>query len=212
MAADAVEQAEETGVALAIDGLQFDGNVAGLLQGMAAEEVGTVVIGAEQFPVLLLGDGRKLLQVANHEQLHTAEGERAVAVLSENGINLVEQVGTHHGYFIDDNQVQTANQLDFLFSQFEVHFLVVVLGDERRKRQLEKGMDGGSAGIDGGDARGGQNHHALGRVPLQFAQESSFSCSCFSGQEQVGISKFYDLSRAFAFGIDGFGMAHVCDK
>ena len=109
-----VQQVEEGRVLLAIHGGQLDGAILRLPQGAAGEEVGRVVVTLQQQPLLILHHGGQLLQVAYHEQLHAAEGLRAVAVAAQHLVDGIEQVGPHHADFVDDQEVHTADNVDFL--------------------------------------------------------------------------------------------------
>ena len=65
--ANAVQQIEKLGIVLAIDLGQLHRHITGLLQRMTAEEIKVRIIGRKQLLVLLLDDGRQLLQVAYQE-------------------------------------------------------------------------------------------------------------------------------------------------
>ena len=71
--AHVVHQVDELRVGLTEDVGQLDGGVVGLLQRLAAKEVGCLVaVLLQQRPLLVRGHGCQLLQVAYHQQLHTA--------------------------------------------------------------------------------------------------------------------------------------------
>ena len=110
VAAHGVEEPQERVVRLSIDGLQFDGDEGRLAQGVAGKEVLGVVVARQQFAIFVLDYGRELLQIADEQQLHAAERTCGVAVATQGGVDTVEQVGAHHGDFVDDDEIETANE------------------------------------------------------------------------------------------------------
>ena len=103
--ANLVQQCDERLVLLTIDVRELDGDVVYLLQRFRAEEIWCVVVRFQHALVLRRDDGRELCQVANHQQLHAAKGLSVFTETAQNSIDGVEQVGTHHRYFVDDEQV-----------------------------------------------------------------------------------------------------------
>ena len=65
----------------------------------------------QQFPVLRLDDGRQLVQVADHQQLHPAERTLVITVSAKHVVHGVEQVCPHHTDFVDHEQVERAQEL-----------------------------------------------------------------------------------------------------
>ena len=164
--ANAVQQIEKLGIVLAIDLGQLHRHITGLLQRMTAEEIKVRIIGRKQLLVLLLDDGRQLLQVTYQEQLHSAERLVTVTVPAQHVVDGIEQIGPHHTDFVNDQQVDTTHDVDFLLAEA---ILVsglsseMGLGDEGRERQLEKGMDGDASRIHGRHTGRSQHNHTLGR-------------------------------------------------
>ena len=103
--ANLVQQRDERLVLLAIDVRELDSHVVNLLQRLRAEEIWCVVVGFQHALILGRDNGRELCQVANHQQLHAAKGLSVFTKTAQHGIDGVEQVGTHHRYFVDDEQV-----------------------------------------------------------------------------------------------------------
>ena len=149
---DTVQQVEKLGIALTINFGQLHRHITGLRQRMAAEEIEIVIIGRKQLLVLLLDNRRKLLQIAYHEQLDTAKGLMTVAVAAQDVVHGVEQVGAHHADFINDQQIETTQDVDLLLTK-----TILILGfssemrfgHKRCERQLKERMDGNTTRIHG---------------------------------------------------------------
>ena len=120
----------------------------------------------QQFPFFYFRDGGELVYVANHQQLHSAERLVVVAHSSHHGINGVEQVGAHHRYLVDDEQVDGTHYLQLVGAYLLIlcrprpdvavvgaGFIECVFRNLRTEGQLEKRVYGGASRIDGGDSR-----------------------------------------------------------
>ena len=127
---------------------QLDGDVVDLLQSLRAEEVRRVVEGLEYHFVFGRDDGCELCQVTNHEELHPAKRFAMLAETTQHGIDGIEQVRAYHRDFIDNEQVHRSDNLALLLAEVELAFH---LGPRhvRREGQLEEGMDGDAACVDG---------------------------------------------------------------
>ena len=199
-----VEEIDEGGVLLAVDGGEFDGDVGDALEGFAGEEVGG---GVDAFHVgsFDFGDhGRKLVHVANHQELDTAEGAAALAVAPQGVVDGVEEVGADHGDFIDDEELEGADDVELCFAERLVALGHLVFGDELLdvgeigvEGELEEGMDGDAAGVDGGDAGGCHDGVAFGTSGGNFAEEGGFACAGFPGEEDRNTGLFNVASREF---------------
>ena len=100
--ADGVEQADELAVLLAVDLLQLHEGDVQALEGPGAEEVGGPVMGPEDLPGVAAHHRRKLVEITDEDQLHTAEGKRPVgAVQPQEPVDTVEEVRPHHGDLVD---------------------------------------------------------------------------------------------------------------
>jgi hypothetical protein len=58
-----------------------------------------------------------LKQVADHQQLYTAEGPIAAPVTSQDAIHAIEQIRPHHTDLIDDQQVEALDDADFVIAE-----------------------------------------------------------------------------------------------
>ena len=100
-----IEQRDKRRILLAVDMLQLDSHIVNLLKSLRAKEIRRVVIGLEHPFVLRGHDGSQLCQVANHQQLHATKGLAVITEATQNGVDGVEQVGTHHRDLVDDEQI-----------------------------------------------------------------------------------------------------------
>jgi hypothetical protein len=92
--------------------LEFDRDQFGFAQGPAAEEIRRIVILPEELPFRILDHRRQLVQVADHQQLHAAEGQRRSGGSAQDMIHPVEQVGPHHADLVDHQQVEALDDVD----------------------------------------------------------------------------------------------------
>ena len=189
-----VQNIQKVSIRLSVGLLQLDGGIKCLAQSPAAEEERSVVILGKHFPLLLFHHGSQLLQVANHQQLHTTKGQVRMAVSPQYGIHGIQQVGTHHTDFVYDQQVYATNQFYLLLAKavFAV-FLALKggVGHIGSKRQLEERVYRHSLRIDGGNTRGCSHYHAFGRRLCQIFQERSLARTSLAGKEQVHVGVFY---------------------
>ena len=197
---DAVQQLQEVSVILPVYGLKLDGAIFRLLQRAAGEEIGSVVVLAEHLPFLVFHHGSQLLQVANHQQLHTAKRFVGVAVAAEHFIYRIQQVGAYHTDFINHQQVHAAYDIDFLLTETEAVACLSIraeraFGHIRRKRNLKERMDGNTSGIDSRYAGGRNDYHTFGTFLLKLAQKSSFTGSGFACQKKMSACAFDELPR-----------------
>ena len=82
-----IQNSQEGFVLLSINFLQLNCHIRNLCQSMAIEEVGRGVISIQQHGVFVGHHGRKLLQVAYHQQLHPTKRLQRISKPSQHGIN-----------------------------------------------------------------------------------------------------------------------------
>ena len=127
-----------------------------------------------------------------------------VTIPAQHVVDGIEQIGPHHTDFVNDQQVDTTHDVDFLLAEA---ILVsglsseMGLGDEGRERQLEKGMDGDASRIHGRHTGGSQYNHTLGRPLTETAQKSRLSTTGLAGQKQIDARILRQLPGQFQFGI-----------
>ena len=185
-----VEYVEEAGVVLTVDGPELDGAEFAAPEGLAGEEVGAVVVFGEQLPLFVAGDRGELLEVAYQQHLHAAEGTAAVTVAAQHVVDRVEQVGPDHADLVDHEKVEAADEVGLVLAETVAVFRVCSaaeagFGNVGREGQLEEGVYGHSAGVDGSDSCRREHHHALGVLFLELAQEGGLPGSCLAGEEEV---------------------------
>ena len=187
-----IEDTNERIVLLTVHFFQLDGDVFYLLQGLRAEEVGRIVIGLEHRLVFRCDHGRQLLQVTDHQQLYTAEGLVSVAEAPEYGVDGIEQVAAHHRDLVDDQQVERGDDAAFLLAEVELA-LDAGIGHEGRERQLEEGVDGDTAGIDGCHTCGRHNDRAFLALFYDGLQEGGLSRTCLARKEDAATCVLYEV-------------------
>ena len=202
----AVEQAEEAGVVLAVDGLQLDGAVFALPERTAGEEVRGVVIFFEQLPFVVLDYGRELLQVAYHQHLYAAERPVASAVAAQHIVHRVQKVGSDHADLVDHEQVDAANDVDLVLSEMIVVFRLSTraeagLGNIRREGELEERVYGHAACVHGRDSGRREHYHALRAPLLELPEEGGLPGSGLSRQKQVRARVFDEVPGEGQFGV-----------
>ena len=208
--ANGIEQRDERVVLLTEHTAQFDGHIVDLRQCLRTEEERCGVIRSEHLLILGGHHGRQLLQVANHEQLHSAEGFAMVAETAQHRVHGIEQVAAHHRHLVDDKQVERGNDATFLAPEVELA-LDGGIGHIGRERQLEERVDGHATGIDGGHARGCYHDESFARAFDHGLEESGLARSGLAGEENAaagmldkvpGCAKLvvtYGLSRCVLF-------------
>ena len=189
-----VQDADERGILLAIDMLQLNGHVVYLLQGLRTEEIGRVVVGFQHAFVLRRHHRRQLCQVANHQQLYTAKGLIMFTEATQHRINSIEQIGTYHGDFVDDEEVHRSDNLTLLTAKVE---LALHLGSRHvgRERQLEERVDGDATRIDGRHTCGCHDYGALARLLHHRLQERCLARSCLACQKDAASRVLHEVPR-----------------
>ena len=76
-----------------------------LLKNPRLEEIWPLIIFPEDIPFLLPSYRRELKKVANEEHLHSSERQIAMAIMAENSIDSIEQIGSHHGNLVNHEQL-----------------------------------------------------------------------------------------------------------
>ena len=202
----AVEQVEEAGVALAVDGFQLDGAVFALPERTAGEEVRGVVIFFEQLPFVVLDYGRELLQIAYHQHLHASERPVAPAVAAQHIVHRIQQVGPDHADLVDYEQVDAAYDVDLVLAEMIVVFRLSAraeagFGNIRREGQLEERVYGHAAGVHGRDSGRREHYHALRALFPEHPEEGGLPGPGLSGQEQARARAFDEVPREGQFGV-----------
>ena len=93
----------------------------------------------------VLDHRRKLLGIADHQQLDATERTIVHAVFPQGHVHSIQQVGAHHGYFIDNEQVERTDNLDSLLAKAPVSLRHLIFCDKflyirkiRTQRELKE--------------------------------------------------------------------------
>jgi hypothetical protein len=127
------------------------------------------------------------VQIADHQQLHPAEGQLGAAVTPQHAIHAIKQIGPDHADFINDQQIEASDDIDFLPAEPVTAGLRFAARDERTKGHLKKGMQGNPTGIDGSDTGRGRYHQALGGLFLNGMEKGGFTRAGFSRQKDMAV-------------------------
>lgn len=159
--------------------------------------------------------GCQLLQIAYHQELHTTKRQIvALAILAKHRIYSIEQIAAHHTDFVDNEQVDTADDIALEFAELIAFLFAAAKGRARhvwREGKLEERMDGHSSGVDGCNARRSKHNHSFGRQFFQSLKEGRLTCARLSGKEEVGICLFYDIPCQDGFFVH-FHTASFCTR
>ena len=115
--AQMVEDVQESRILLSVNLLQLQGDIGRLSQRMAAKEIRRVIVWTQQLLIGRRDNGCQLLQVTNHQKLHTAKRSVAMTIPSEHRVNGIEQVTAHHTDFIDDEHVERTDDFALLSAE-----------------------------------------------------------------------------------------------
>ena len=199
---DAVEQVQEAAVALAVDLPELHGAEFGFAEGSAGKEIRGVVVRFKHFPLLVLHYRRELLQVPDHQQLHTAERLAAVPETPQNTVHRVQQVGAHHAYLVYHQQVHAPDDVLLLAAETEIPCRLSSAAGSKRcirniwcERQLEKRVQRHTARIDGRNPRRRQHHHTLRALVPQPFQKSRLARPRLTGQKHMNPRPLNQLPR-----------------
>ena len=103
---DMIQHIEEGSIFLTKHLAQQDRHIFYLLERLRAKEIRRVIIGFQQRLILWGHHRRQLLQIANHQQLHAAEGLIMITIPSQYGVDGIKQITSYHRDLIDNQQVE----------------------------------------------------------------------------------------------------------
>ena len=145
--------------------------------------------------IYLLGfrdNGRQLLHVAYHQQLHASERLVGTAVTAQHHIHSVHKVSAHHRDFIYYQQVQRpeyvyafAAQVRFVLRQLIFCHKFLYIREIWTERQLEEGVYGDASGIDCRHPGRGDDGAALVAAFDYMAQKGGLSRTRLAGKEET---------------------------
>ena len=207
---DGVEKTDEIFIGLAVDFFELHEFHFKLRvrKNLGGKEVRGFILKAEEG---FFGRGdhrRELIEVADKNHLDPAEGFfRLPAVEAKEFFHTVQEVGPHHGDFVDDDGFQ-------LFIEgrpvavFEALFLDLIQGDIRFK--AAEGMDGLAPDIEGGHPGGGQDGDFFVGHFSKMIQQSGFPRSRLSGDKKVPVRILHQVQGLLKLlvDLDRFGFGH----
>ena len=108
--ANAVQEAQKMPIVLAVHFPQFQHfDFKSPLENLCRKEKSRIVGGTKNLLLKITGYyGGKLKQVPKKHHLYPTKGQRTVAIEAQEVIDVVQHVGTHHGYFVDDQHFHVA--------------------------------------------------------------------------------------------------------
>ena len=127
---------------------QLDGQHLQTSQCCTAEEVGRVVIIAQELPFRPLNHRSQLVQVADHQQLHTAKGQFGATVATQHTVHAIEQIRPYHADLVDNQQVKAFDDILFFLTEPVLAGVGLATRDERPERHLKKRVESYPAGVD----------------------------------------------------------------
>ena len=83
---------------------------------------------------------------------------------------------------------------------------VGVVRQQRVEGQAEEAVQRAAPGIDGGDARGSQDHVLLLHIVADVAQEGRFARACLARQEERLAGVLDELQRLAELAVGGIGL------
>ena len=140
----------------------------------------------------------QLEDVAHEQQLLSAEGLGVAGVDAQYLVDEVDDVCAHHTDLVDDNEFYLAYQFALGACVFQrlldVSAVIArVVGQQGMEGQSEETVQGGASGVDGGDARRGEDHVLLLRVLRHVSQEGALTRARLSRQEERTARVVHDL-------------------
>ena len=131
-------------------------------------------------------------------------------IVAKDAVNEIDDVGSNHGDFIDDDEFHFTNELAMLSVILEelaklAPCIARIVGHKGMKREFEEAMEGDTSCIDGSNACGCQHHVFLLGMLTDVFQECRFASSRLSREEKgVGseLNKIQRIPKLRVLGID----------
>lgn len=121
--------------------------------------------------------------------MYPTKGAGAVLVLTQFGIDGIEEVAAHHRYLVDDEEVEGADEVLLVLAHLVVRLSLGRLHarDDGSEGELEEGMDGLALCVDGCHACRGEDDHSLRGEFVEFAEEGGLACACLACEEDADV-------------------------
>ena len=209
-----VQHADEGRVALPVHLLKLDGHEVNLAEHPCREEERAGVEAVQDFLLITLHHRLQLVDVAHQQQLLAAEGlAQVVRIDAQDAVHGVDEVRPHHRNLVDDDQFQLLQQLAVLLGVAQelvdasaLQAQVGVVRQQRVEGQAEEAVQRAASGVDGGDARGSQDHVLLLHIVADVAQEGRFARACLARQEERLAGVLDELQRLAELTVGGIGL------
>ncbi len=196
--ADARKQADEVGVGLAIDFVEFDDFHIHSAKSLRTEEIRSGVAGGKILGFRRADNRRQLKEIAHQDNLHAAERFlRIRSIQAQKNVNAVKDIGAQHGGFVNEEGLQP------LIDAFGARrkFIRRDFFGSNVDGKPEKTVNGLAADIERGHTGG--SHH--GDIPPavfdRISQQGGFSGAGFAGDKQV-TAAVDKVKRLLKLGVD----------
>ena len=174
-----------------------------LFERIATEKIDRIVILLQKTPLIRFGNGGQLREVTDHQQLHPAKRDIAMAKAAQNRVNAVQQISPHHTDFVDNQQIHTLDNVAFFLAQpmRPATLEIIIARHKRAKRELEKGVQGDTTRINGRHAGGRSDDKPLGCFFDYLTQKGGLACTGLAGKKYVAAGLFDKVFGQLQFGI-----------
>ena len=174
-----IQDAHELRIPLPIDFAQFDRHQVDRLKHMGREEEGIGIKTAQYLSLVGLHHGLQLKHVAHEQQLFPSERHSGISREdSQNLVNAIYQVGSHHRDLVDNNQLYFLQYFSLLFRVLKevvdassLGAQVWIVGHHRPEREFKERVQRNATRIDSRDACWCQHHILFLRVLTNVFQE-----------------------------------------
>ena len=121
-------------------------------------------------------------------------------IAAKDAVDEIDDVGSNHGDFIDDDEFHFPNELAMLSVVLEelvklAPCIARVVGHKGMKRKFEEAMEGDTSCIDGSNTSGCQHHVFLLGMLTDVFQECRFACPRLSCEEKGIGSELNKIQR-----------------
>jgi len=148
------------------------------------------------------------VQVADHQELHSAKGLLGAAISSQNAVNAIKQVGPDHADLIDNQEIKAPDDVLFLFAEPVLAGMGLAAGNKRPEGYLEKRMQGHPAGIDGRDSGRGGDYQPFMRLLFDGMEKGGFAGAGLAGEKYRAVGLLDKGFRQVQFGVRDVHRAH----
>ena len=170
------------------------------------KEIGIGVEAAQDVALVGLDHRLQLKHIPYQKHLLATKGLAHVAAVDpQDKVDEVDDIGSHHGNLVDDDEFHIADEADAVAGVLEEVLeprgrIARIIGQQGMEGELEEAMKGAAPGIDGGNARGCQHHVLLAHVFTHIAQEGTLARAGTSCKEHRLAGEAHKGERILEFG------------